>query len=265
MSGASTSAPGRSGSLRAFRPRPLARRRLVCFPHAGGGGGFFRSWLDLVPADVELVAVQYPGREDRTREAFVSDMAELADAVAEDLARDLTRPLVLFGHSMGASVAYEVARRLAARRPEAVELLAVSGQVGPREQRRTPVEHMTHRLDDERFGQALAELGGTPAEVLADPELRALLFPVVRNDYRLIESYEPAPAPPLSVDVLALIGDRDEGADLTAVSAWADATTGRFRLRVFPGDHFFLVPHRREVVAAIVGWITGSRGGDGRP
>src|SRR3954471_165510 len=114
----------RAGAVRIRRARPDAAVRLVCFPHAGGTASFFRQWSELVPEAVEVVALQYPGREDRLAEPLVPTMDELADQLAEDVA-SLAGPTVLFGHSLGASVAYEVARRLAVTRPSQVDLLVV--------------------------------------------------------------------------------------------------------------------------------------------
>lgn len=236
---------------RCYLARPSARRRLVCFPHAGGSASFFRPWVDALPDDVELWAVQYPGREDRFGEAHPADLGELADRIAEDLAPALDGPVTVFGHSMGASVGYEVTRGLLARRPGAVERLVVSARPSPSHQR--AARNDFHLRDEEALVAEIRVLGGAAPAVLDHPGLRALLLPVVREDFRLIEDYHPGPREPLPVPITALTGDADPRVTGAQAAGWAEATRAGFRLVTFPGDHFYLVPHREEVVRLLVG------------
>ncbi|MEU8622524.1 alpha/beta fold hydrolase [Streptomyces sp. NPDC048623] len=233
------------------RPRPVAnpRLRLVCLPHAGGTAGAFYGWAAALPADVELVAVQYPGRQDRFAEPCLRDMDELADAVAQALLPLLDRPVALFGHSMGAALAYEVTLRLEARFRARPRQLFVSGHMSPtrpRDRRRD-----LHLRDDAAMVAGLTELGGMDEAVTADPELLALLMPSFRADLRLIETYRPGAARPVTVPVTAYTGDADPGVPLPDVAAWAELAAGEFAMRVFPGGHFYLVDRETEVVADI--------------
>lgn len=237
--------PGYGAWLRRYRRLPEARARLVCFPHAGGAASFFRMWARRSPPEVEVLVVQYPGREDRLRERLCDDMATLADAVAEAMRPELDRPVGLFGHSMGATVAYEVARRLDAA-PSAG--LFVSGRPAPHRQRPGAL----HLRDDDALIAELRRLGGPSDVVLDNPELRDLYLPALRNDYRVVETYRPEPGPPLSVPVTAYIGDRDPEVTPEEARGWADVTDGGFKLRIFPGDHFYLVPHRADVLGAVL-------------
>lgn len=230
--------------FRCYRPRPYAKRRLVCFPQAGGGASFFRPWIDLVPEDVELWSVQYPGREDRFGEPLVPEMDELAGRIAEALGPMLDRPTVLFGHSMGAGVAYEVARRAGS---PAVEHLVVSARPSPSHQRLRHTE--VYLSDDAGLIAELGVLGGTDPGVLDHPELRALVLPTIRNDFRLVETYHPEPAPTLDVPITALTADDDPRMTVAEAAGWHEATTAEFRIAVYSGGHFYLVPHRRDVVA----------------
>jgi pyochelin biosynthetic protein PchC len=177
-------------------------------------------------------------------------MAGLADAVADAAGILTDRPVAFFGHSMGAAVAYEVTRRLELRAPGAVRALFVSGRPAPEIQRTT--RSAVHLRGDDGLADEVAVLGGTDADVLAHPELRAHVLPVLRNDFRLIETYRPARAGPLDVPVVALTGDADPRMEVAHAAAWAAETTRAFRLAVFGGGHFYLVPHRRAVIATVL-------------
>ncbi|MEV7603722.1 alpha/beta fold hydrolase [Kitasatospora sp. NPDC089797] len=219
--------------------------RLVCFPHAGGGASFFRSWSGHLDPSVELLAVQYPGRENRFREPLVPDLAPLAEAVAGQLRPLSPLPTVLFGHSMGAAVAYETLLRLEAAGDTPVTRLCVSGRAPD-----TPARDDDY--SDERLVRAVGRLGGTQAAVLDDPDLRELVLPILRNDYRLIDRYRRSPdAPRLRADVLALTGDRDPQVTVEQAGAWAATTAGAFSLHVLAGDHFYLVAAAAEVTGII--------------
>jgi pyochelin biosynthetic protein PchC len=206
--------------------------RLVCFPHAGGSASAYRTWPALLPADIEVLAVQYPGRQDRRHEACPADLHQLADAVTDALEPFRDRPLALFGHSMGASAAHEVALRL---RDTAVHGLFVSARLPPRHHRpRDP-----HQDDDALLADVRA-LDPADSAVLDDPDLRELLVPAIRADFRLADTYRPTAGPAVDVPVVAYVGDRDPCVSVWQMRAWAEITTAGFDVVVLPGDHFYL-------------------------
>lgn len=232
------------------RPRPVAhpRLRLVCLPHCGGTAGAFYGWTATLPADVELVAVQYPGRQDRFGEPCLRHMGELADGVTQALLPLLDRPVALFGHSMGAALAYEVTLCLETRYRARPQQLFVSGRASPT----CPEKGRDLYLrDDAAMLAGLVELGGLDQAVIADPELLALLMPSFRADLRLIETYRPHDIRPVTVPVTAYTGDADPGVPVTGVAAWADLAAGGFDVRVFPGGHFYLVDQESELVSDV--------------
>ncbi|WP_229816406.1 thioesterase II family protein [Streptomyces lucensis] len=236
--------------IRRLRPRPDAAVRLVCFPHAGGSATYYHPLAhspSLTPA-AEVLAVQYPGRQDRRREPLVDSLSLLADQAATALEPLADRPLVLFGHSMGATLAYEVARRLGARRPAGEpRWLLVSGRRAPSRFRGGTV----HLRTDTELVEELRRVGGTDPAFLDDPELLETILPVVRNDYRAIEGYRWTPVPPLTCPITALVGDRDPQTTLDEAAAWKQHTSGAFELRDFAGGHFYLDAHRQGVADAV--------------
>lgn len=234
--------------FRCAEHRPFAALRLVCFPHAGGSAVFYRGWARSVSPAVELHAVQYPGRADRIRDPLIADLGQVSRLIAGAIGPLLDRPVAFFGHSMGAAVAYETARVLQTRGTAPLHLFA-SGARAPhdREDRRA-----VSGEDDETLVAEMVKLGGTDAEILQDPEMRALILPYVRNDFRAIESYRPKPGPPLDVPVTSIIGDADPDVTLAHAERWGEVTSAAFASVVLPGDHFYLVPQQPAVINEVL-------------
>ncbi|PRY17002.1 thioesterase II family protein [Pseudosporangium ferrugineum] len=232
--------------FRTLKAPDRPRLRLVCFPHAGGAASYFRSWTVLLPDDVELLAVRYPGREDRFHEPATERMQDLADAIAQASLGLARVPTAFFGHSMGASVAYEVAIRLEALAVDVMpRMLFLSGRLGPG-------SHATKSLaeaSDEELILELSAMSEVNVEVFAIDGLRDLLLPVIRADYRLIERYQPAlPPSALNIPLVVYYGDQDEDVNADKVSTWAATTRSHFSTRAFPGGHFYLDQHAETVV-----------------
>lgn len=238
--------------LRRLRPWPQAGRRVIAFPHAGGAASFYGAWAADLPAGVELAAVQYPGRADRLDEPAIDRMDHLAGGAAEAVLGLADRPFVLFGHSMGALVAYEVALRVQRQAGALLAGLVVSGERGPA----LLLPGDRHLWSDRRLWEEVRRLNGTDDRVLEHDELAQLIVPRLRCDYRLIETYRPRLAELLDCPVLALVGDRDTELTVEEARAWREATRASFELQVFPGgDHFYLVRRRRQVTHHVLRWL----------
>lgn len=220
---------------------PVGRLRLVCLPHAGGSATAYRGWQAHLPYWVDVVSVQYPGRQDRHGEPCIADLNTLAAEVVAAVVSAGPQPVALFGHSMGAALAYEVAVLLHRSGRPPVHL-AVSGHCAPSLHR----DGAVHRGTDDELVQDLHRLGGSDDDggvALADPHLRAMILPSVRADYQAVETWQPSPPPPLRCRVTAYHGLQDPDVTEAEARAWAEVSTGRFGFRAWPGGHFYLTEH----------------------
>ena len=241
-------APDRSRALRWYAAVPEPRVRLVCFPHAGGGASFFRDWPRWLEPSVGLAGVCYPGREHRIVEPMTSHMSELADEIAEALGPLTDRPLALFGHSMGAHVAYEVAVRLEERHGFSLSRLFVSAQGFPYDPARLHWWQGEADLLD-----AFAELGGIAAHVRDSPELREMALELLRGDLRLLHGYRPAPHRVIGAPLVGFAGDSDPHLQANDLTSWTAATRAKCEFRTFAGGHFYLADCAADFVKEIQG------------
>ncbi|MER8265617.1 thioesterase II family protein [Streptomyces griseus] len=245
-------ATSNSGDLwvRRYHPAPQAPVRLLCLPHAGGSASYFHPVSQRLTPHVETLAVQYPGRQDRRHETCLETVRELADRIVEVIGPWQDKPLALFGHSLGASVAFEVALRMEARGNLPAALIA-SGRRAPSALR----DERVHLRDDDGLLEEIRRLDGTQSQLLEDDEIKRMVMPSIRADYKAAETYRYEPGPPLSTPVYALTGDADPKATTDEVRAWADHTTGPFDMTVYPGGHFYLNAHSTAVTDKIAAWL----------
>jgi surfactin synthase thioesterase subunit len=238
-----------SSWLYRMMPREAAALRLFCFPYAGAAASAFRLWPAGLPDDIDVCAIQLPGRANRLREPPLSSIPEMVDAVVEAMADHLDRPFVLFGHSMGGLLAFEVAHELAARGWTAPRHLIVSA-------RRAPLapdpSSLLHVLPDTAFvAEIQRRYGGIPEEILAHADVLALLLPCLRADITALETHRPPQRPPLNCPLSVFGGADDRFVSPIHIAGWRRETTGRFDMRVFPGGHFYLDAQRAEVLADV--------------
>ncbi|MEU9255843.1 alpha/beta fold hydrolase [Streptomyces sp. NPDC048270] len=242
--------------LRRREAQSPAASRLVCLPHAGGTAASFAGWSGRLPAGVELIAVQYPGRQDRLGEEPIGDMATMAEQVADALRPLLDLPLFLFGHSMGTGLAYEVAGLLEREEGFVAQHVFVSARPAPH---RIDGEHR-HRLSDEDLVAAMRRLGGPDAEVYNHPELLPLILPPLRADLALLDRYRPERLTPLRAPLTVFGGESDDTCPVSELPAWSAATTAGVRVRTFPGGHHYLRACEDEVLAEVSAEILSYQG-----
>lgn len=216
--------------------------RLFCFPYAGGSAANFNSWRGLLPAAVEMLPVQLPGRGSRILEPALKRNDELADRIVEEMLPVFReKPFAFFGHSMGATLGFEVARRLARRYEAAPMALFVSGRRAPHI---SGPGLLTYDLPDEALIERLRRLNGTPREVIECHELMQLVLPLIRADFEAVETYKYLDSPPLACPIFALGGQEDSYVTTADVEQWNIHTSAECLIKFFPGGHFFLHSHQ---------------------
>ncbi|MFJ5772724.1 thioesterase II family protein [Streptomyces sp. NPDC093094] len=233
--------------IRRFAPADGATTQLVCLPHAGGSAPFFLPVARALAPHTDVLAVQYPGRQDRREEPGIESIPELAEQVTRAIVESADRPVTLFGHSMGASVAFEVARRLPGTGVEVLGLI-VSGRCAP------PCGCVARRKlsTDENILDEIRRLSGTDARVLSDEDLVRMILPSLRSDYAAVTAYRAEPGARVPYPVLALIGDADPQVPVEDARAWREHTDSEdFELRVFPGGHFYLNDQPEAVIDTV--------------
>ncbi|MDG5809203.1 alpha/beta fold hydrolase [Streptomyces ossamyceticus] len=232
--------------VRRYHPAPDAPHRLLCLPYAGGSASYFFPVSRALSPRVDVLAVQYPGRQDRRHEPCVESVEALADLLVDVVKPWADRPLSLFGHSMGASVAFELALRL--------EDLGIVPHMLFASGRRAPGAHRderVHERDDQGLLEEIKRLDGTASDLFDDEEMLRVILPVVRSDYRAAETYRHDGGPRLTTPVVAFVGDDDPKVTLEEARMWRDHTSGPFELEVFRGGHFYLNAHASTVVDRI--------------
>lgn len=231
------------------QPHPQATSRLFCFPYAGGSASAFHAWAEQLPATIELWAIQLAGRENRWQEPAYTNMDALLPDLAHALQPALDRPYAFFGHSLGALLAYELARLLRRQGDGLPTHLFVSGHRAPH----LPRTHKPiHDLPLPAFKEEILRLNGTPAEILENDELMALLLDMLRADFTLAETYTYTAAAPLPCPIVAFGGLEDELAPPAKIQAWARETVDEFSYHLLPGDHFFLHRSCSRIIQILV-------------
>ncbi|MFE5581449.1 thioesterase II family protein [Kitasatospora sp. NPDC056531] len=231
---------------RSFHPAPQAPSRLVCFPHAGGSASFYFPVSAQLSPGTDVIALQYPGRQDRRLEPCIEDIHQLADELHPVLRTLADRPLTFFGHSMGAVIAFEVARRLERDGEGPVHLFA-SGRRAPSRYRDEDV----HERDDEGILAEIRAMSGTDSQVFASEEIVRMVLPALRSDYKAVETYRSEPGSVLRCPITALTGDNDPKTSIEEARAWQEHTSGVFDLQVFQGGHFYLSSRPGEVMKVL--------------
>lgn len=223
---------------------PYPRLRLFCL--GGGGASLYATWYRNVPAGVEVCPLQPPGRENREEEPPITRVPQMVESLAADLDPWMDRPFALFGHSIGALAMFELARRLRRQGRRGPDWLFVSGCPAPDEPYRRPV--VSH-LPPREFWQAMHDHFGMGTIVLENEDLQALLYPALRAEYELVETYKYEEEPPLAIPLSVFGGTRDLETTPDELQAWNRHTSRWFRCRTLEGDHMFVKTQREALLS----------------
>jgi medium-chain acyl-[acyl-carrier-protein] hydrolase len=238
------------------KPRPASAIKVFGVPHAGRGASLFYPWASRLPEWVELSAVQLPGRETRISERPLTCLEDILEGILAEIAPQLDRPYVLFGHSMGALICFELARALRRRGAPLPIGLFVSGRRAPS---LPNPDGIIHTLADQDFVDELTRrYNGIPQVVREHPEMMRVLVPIMRSDLTVIETYSFVAQPPLDLPVFLYGGRDDVQMTPASIEAWRAISAGDLTLRLFPGGHFYLQDDRErllDVLAVDLAWL----------
>jgi surfactin synthase thioesterase subunit len=251
------------------QPNPLAKVRLFCFPYAGGNAAVYRPWVEMLRPDIELVAIDPPGRAARVHERAIDDFDRFFDALLPVMARFTDRPMAFYGHCLGGITLYEAARRLRAQRGFELRHVFVSSSRAPRRLLRvgrfeedllarlltlprydpfTPAHDQT----DEVFTELIRRFNiGASEEFLANEELKRLLMPAIRAEFRMASRYKFRADAAWDTPVTCFVGAEDPYVTREDALAWSECTRSSFKLHLREGDHFLVVDDREFIVDAI--------------
>ncbi|MBI3776934.1 MAG: thioesterase [Gammaproteobacteria bacterium] len=228
-----------------FNRESELRLRLFCFPYAGGDANIFRAWANAMPTGVEVIGVQYPGRGANDAVPPIDRCDEMVARLHMVMSPWLQGDFAFFGHSNGALISFELARRLVPDESRHQRHHFFSGRIPPHLS--TGLKKISS-LADEEFLRELRNIGGTPLELLGDRELMNLIVDRLRADFALGENYVFQPGRPLACDISTLHGDNDDLVDGDLVKRWSELTKGCAHHYVLSGNHFFLNSRRAEVL-----------------
>jgi len=220
---------------------------LFCFPYAGGGASAYIDWEEYLNKNTTVYRVQLPGREDRIIEKPIIKMKPLVNEIVMEIKEHMDKPIVFFGHSMGAKIAYEVALEIQSRTGVSIGYLIVSGSRAPHYKEPRPMCN----LDDEAFINRLKEYSGIPEKILESRELIDFFLPTIRSDFILDETYDICKREPIDAPILALHSEKDIELKTEEVKAWATYTKNNFDIKKFEGDHFFIKTEKEKVLTCI--------------
>ena len=224
-----------------------ARLQLFCFPYAGAGSTIFRPWWNEIARGIQVCGIQLPGRGVRFSEPRYTRVGPLIQALADDLWPLPDVPFAVFGHSMGALLAFEFAREARRRGREPMHLI-VSGLPAPQMSSATP---RVYDLPEDQFMAAVTALNGLPEQLVAEPAFLRIMLPTLRDDFEMLETYCYSPEAPLTCRISAYAGRNDPRCPAGELIFWRGQTSSEFSCRIFPGGHFFIDTARRAVLSAI--------------
>ncbi|MCU7493865.1 MAG: thioesterase [Ignavibacteria bacterium] len=239
-----------------FNGKAWPERRLICFPYAGGSSHIFRRWHETLRPQVEVVAVELPGRGRRYTERLIHSLPELLKDLMNSILPYLDKPYCFFGHSMGALIAFEMTMALRKSYLPEPEHIFASAHPAPCVGKRGP---FMHKLAENEFIGKLKSMNGMPDEVINNRDLMELMMPILRADFSVCETYSYRPGLKADCPITAFGGLADDGIALEELEAWAEVTNSSFELNLLPGDHFYITKSEEMLLKILSGKLALSR------
>ncbi|TQV77391.1 thioesterase [Aliikangiella marina] len=235
--------------LRPNRSSPLNQDiKLLCFPYAGGSAATYLDWHNWLPQNVDLVAIQPPGRASRIFEPGYKNMHDLVDSLIEALYKELSSPYILFGHSLGSRIAFELMNRCLAQNLPLPHRFIASGSRGPH---LSPRITSIYRLPDAQFIEKLKSINGTPKEILENSELMELCLPMLRSDFELADKYKYSGDCVFDCPVSIFGGKSDSEISVDELKTWQKFFSKDITIELFAGDHFFIDSCKTSVISKV--------------
>lgn len=231
-----------------YKKNPQAAIRLFCFHHSGGGASSYHPWVESLSPLIEMVAIQLPGRENKFLEPLTSDLSHIITKLSKDFSYYKDKPFIVFGHSLGALLAFEFIKaihRIYSLYPRQVIVSAAKAPHMP--YRRKILSH----LEDKLLKEELKAYNGIDERIQNEPELFDLFLPIIRSDFSIVENYSFAGSASFPCDILAFSGSDDPTVTQEEILGWSTQTTGKFEHMPFSGAHFFIRDHQKEIVNII--------------
>jgi medium-chain acyl-[acyl-carrier-protein] hydrolase len=247
---ASKARHSRSRWFQRLSPHSAPILRVFCFPYAGGSAQIFHEWQRHLPPEIDLCLVHLPGRGNRMTEPAFTQIKPLLETLANEIRPEVNGRFAFYGHSMGALISFELTRELRRRNLALPSHLFVSGRRAPSIPDPDPI---TFNLPQREFMAEVQKLNGTPKEFFDHPEMRELFLPLLRADFEIVETYQYIQEMPLSCPIAVYGGTEDGHVPVETLSAWQKETTAECKVKVLPGDHFFIRSHKTEFLAALHG------------
>lgn len=224
----------------------IALYGLVCCHYGGGSATAFRGWEKDLPDGVLLIGIQLPGRESRFSETHISSLSLIVEQLSSALLPFINIPYILFGHSIGGLICFELARALRKVSLPLPKCLIISATNAP--QKLMVREHISDKSDEE-FINCLRLYNGLPDELVVDQQMMSIFIPMLRADLQILETYQYEEKMPLNCKLVVLGGLNDPNVPLEDIAAWCIHTNFSCNIRLFPGNHFFIKSHKKEVLA----------------
>jgi surfactin synthase thioesterase subunit len=230
-------------------PGPAWLLRLFCFPYAGGNALVFREWQKYLVPEIDVCLVHLPGRARRINERPHTQIQPLIQELADAIHTEVQGGRFAFwGHSMGALISFELAREFRRRNYPAPVHLFLSACRAPTVMKAVPP---SFHLPAQEFIAEIQKLNGTPKEFFENPEIQKVLLPLLRSDFQITDTYQYHDENPLACPITVYGADQDNLATLNHLAPWKMQTSAAYKMRVFPGDHFFFQSQKKEFISTL--------------